>query len=174
MHPRWRPGCATSPIQFQGQFRLLECAADGGILSGAYQCCKKCTPFDAQLTRFYIRVIRVRDVKWSAWQQLNYLRWISQSVSQSPDYTIIGWSFRPEKLKRKGSIVGLTLLVIPCLFMQYEKKFGFVSHEAGGQVWYEPKRLINFVLHENKQGVTNLSFNWHEWTNITNIIGLLL
>ena len=81
MHPRWRPGCATSPIQFRGQFRLLECAADGGILSGAYQCYKKCTPFDAQLTRFYIRVIRVRDVKWSAWQQLNYLRWISQSVS---------------------------------------------------------------------------------------------
>ena len=28
-----------------------------------HQCCQKCTPFDAQLTRFYIRVMRVRDVK---------------------------------------------------------------------------------------------------------------
>ena len=42
-----------------------------------HQCCQKCTPFDAQLTRFYIRVIRVRDVKWSAWQQLTYLIYIS-------------------------------------------------------------------------------------------------
>ena len=101
MHPRWRPGCATSPIQFQGQFRLLECAADGGILSGAYQCCKKCTPFDAQLTRFYIRVIRVRDVKWSAWQQLNYLRWISQSVSPLIILSLAGRSDQKNKQTNK-------------------------------------------------------------------------
>ena len=103
MHPRWRRGCATSPIQFQGQFRLLECAADGGILSGAYQCCKKCTPFDAQLTRFYIRVIRVRDVKWSAWQQLNYLRWISQSVSPLIILSLAGRS--DQKNHRKSQLI---------------------------------------------------------------------
>ena len=57
-----------------------------------HQCWKKSTPFDAQLTRFYIRVIRVRDVKWSAWQQLNYLRWISQSVSPLITLSLAGRS----------------------------------------------------------------------------------
>ena len=111
MHLRWRPWCATSPIQFQGQFqfRLLECAADGGILSGAYQCCKKCTPFDAQLTRFYIRVIRVRDVKWSAWQQLNYLRWISQSVSPLIILSLAGRS------DQKNRPMFTTISVIFCI-----------------------------------------------------------
>ena len=30
-------------------------------------------------------------------------------------------------------------------------------------MWYEPKPLILFVLHENKQGVTNLSLSKHEF-----------
>ena len=51
--------------------------------------------------------------------------------------------------------------------MQYEKilMVWVVSHEAESRVWYEPKPLILFVLHENKQGVTNLSLSKHEFYN---------
>ena len=64
---------------------------------------KKSTPFDAQLTRFYIRVIRVRDVKWSAWQQLNYLRWISQSVSPLIILSLAGRSDQKNNGEKSGS-----------------------------------------------------------------------
>ena len=56
--------------------------------------------------------------------------------------------------------------IIPCLFMQYEKIFmvWFVSHKAVSRVWYEPNPLIFFLLHENKQGVINLSLSRHKFS----------